>query len=74
MVVTLRNTSRHVKVNDVPARVWEGSTEDGTRVACLMVRIEALGRHNPYQFRDELARDALPSPAAARAFPLKVVV
>lgn len=39
MKITLESTTTLVDVQGVPARVWEGQTESGIPVTCLVTRI-----------------------------------
>ncbi|MCR4332216.1 MAG: hypothetical protein NUV34_05860 [Sulfuricaulis sp.] len=74
MEVMLRSTDRIVKVNDVPARVWEGETESGIPVICLITRVAVPEGQDQTQFKIELKEHVAPSAQAVQAFPLRFVI
>ena len=74
MEVMLRSTDRIVKVNGVPGRVWEGETDSGTPVVCVIVRIAVPVSHDHTQFNAELRECQPPSAQAIQAFPLSMVI
>lgn len=39
MKITIENTSKIVSLNGIPARIWEGETENGIKVHCFISRI-----------------------------------
>jgi hypothetical protein len=72
--ITIESTSEIVTLNDgVQARVWEGETESGVKVQCLITRIAALKTDDLSQFDRELNEQREPI-AAARAFPLRMLI
>lgn len=74
MKITIENTSKIVTVNDVPARIWEGHTESGIKVHCLITRI-AVDKDEPNvgQFKKELQETREPSPEV-EAIPLRLIL
>jgi hypothetical protein len=45
----------------IPARVWEGETDSGIKVICLMTRIAAKADQDLSQFERELQEQKPPS-------------
>ena len=39
MKITIESTSKIVSLNGIPARIWEGETENGIKVHCFISRI-----------------------------------
>jgi hypothetical protein len=74
MKVTIESTMRVVTVNGVPARVWEGSTEAGVAVTCLVTRIAVNKADDCSQFERELAEQREPSFDGVRAFPMRLIL
>lgn len=74
MTVTMRSTAEIVMLNDdVPARVWEGTTESGIKVAVLVTRIAAHKSEDLAQFERELIEQPAPS-TMPRVFPLRMIL
>ena len=80
MKITVESTTKVVylstpesKGHSVPARVWEGHTESGIAVQCLVTRIAASKTENLAQFMRELEEERLPS-AEVQAYPLRMVL
>ena len=73
MRIQLESTSQIVEVNGVPARVWEGATESGVAVACLITRIAVKRDADCSQFEAEL-KETRPPTAELNAFPLRMVL
>ena len=66
----ITSTTKLVEVNGVPARVWEGETESGIPVLCLVTRV-AVAKDQPCeQFERELQEHRPPTPDAA-VFPTR---
>lgn len=74
MKIEIRSTDRIVDVNGVPARVWEGTSEAGVKVICLVARIAVPADQDQQQFQRELQEHAAPSRAAVDAFPLRMLI
>ncbi len=78
MKITIESTDRIVTarlpggMDEVPARVWEGSTESGIPVQCLVTRICAPASENLEQFQKEL-QECRP-PSAVQTFPLRMIL
>ena len=73
MKVTIENTTKIVNVSGVDCRVWEGATEHGVKVVCLIPRIAAGAGENLEQFERELQEQRPPS-ALTAAFPLRMIL
>jgi len=70
MKITIESTTKIVTVktsalaDGVPCRVWEGVTEHGTKVQCLIPRLAAAGDadgRDLAQFEADLEQHAAPS-------------
>jgi hypothetical protein len=79
--LTLENTSQIVMLShesapnvEIPARVWEGTTESGIKVQCLITRVSAAADQDLTQFDKELREVRPPSVDAVRCFPLRLIL
>jgi hypothetical protein len=75
--VTIESTDKVVDVMTesgftVPGRIWEGRTDSGIVVQCLVTRIVPLTRENLEQFERELT-ECRP-PQVLNVFPLRMVL
>lgn len=77
MKITIESTSQIVTivqgVAEITARVWEGQTESGIKVACLIPRIVARRADDLTQFEAELKEQPVAT-AALFAFPLRMIL
>jgi hypothetical protein len=77
MKIAIESTNRMVQVEtptgDVPARLWEGFTESGIAVQCLITRIAASSLDTLDQFERELTEHRPPAPGP-QAFPLRFLI
>lgn len=74
MTITIKSTEQMVTINnDIQARVWEGTTESGIKVQCLIARIAVGKSENQEQFQRELQEAHCPEPASP-AFSLRMVL
>ena len=73
MVVTLRSTTKVVKLDGVPARVWEGKTDSGIAVHAFITRVAVDLDDDTSQFEAELQQCAAPSPAI-QAYPARLIL
>ena len=79
MKITIESTTRLVTVNaphsedGIRCRVWEGVTEHGIRVQCLIPRIAAAVGQDMRQFEAELLEQRPPS-AEVSAFPRRMIL
>lgn len=78
MRITIEPTQRFVEIGGnggaVPARVWEGRTEDGIPVYLAVTRLAVRSDYDQEKFQQELVAAKPPSPDAVRAIPLKLIV
>lgn len=54
MKLTLTSTERMVTINNVPCRVWEGTTADGVRCVAFVRRIAVRGDARLDEFENTL--------------------
>ncbi len=80
MKLTIESTTKIVTLatpgGEVPARVWEGFTESGIPVHCLITRVavkEGLDAGKYAQFETELKEQRKPS-ADIAAIPLRMIL
>ncbi|MGH8596004.1 MAG: hypothetical protein ACREXT_05035 [Gammaproteobacteria bacterium] len=84
MKITIENTTKIVMLKiasaEVPARVWQGETEDGVPVQCFITRIAPeIPESDPHidertaAFERELKRCATPRPSV-EAIPLRLIL
>jgi len=83
MKITIESTTKIVSVSPntassfasgIPCRVWEGMTDRGVKVQCLIPRIAALADQNLEQFEAELQEQHAPSSADVQAFPMRMIL
>ena len=80
MKITIESTDRICEVrtgthtSPIPARVWQGTTESGIPVVCLVARVAVPENQPQEQFQQELQQHAAPSRDALEAFPLKMLI
>lgn len=76
MRITIEPTSKIVELNGVPARIWEGRTEDGADCMVFVTRVAVSEGYPPsvhQKFQDALKETRAPSPEA-QAYPLRLVL
>lgn len=74
MKLTIEQTTRIVEIHGVPARIWEGTTESGVRVLCLVTRVAVERSEDCSQFERELKETRAPSVESLEAFPLRLLL
>ena len=77
MKITIESTPNVVKLTgptglEIECRVWEGETERGVKVQCLITRIAALKSEDLSQFELELKE--MRAPSFLQAFPLRMIL
>lgn len=78
--ITIESTTRVVEVQlhpgaaPVPGRIWEGETESGIPVTCLVTRVAVKNGHPTEQFERELQEQRPPSAEAIQAIPLRMIL
>jgi hypothetical protein len=73
MKITIESTTQIVEVNGIPARIWDGETESGIKVCCLITRIAAHQDADLIQFDAEL-KEQCPPFREFDAFPLRMIL
>lgn len=73
MKITVESTTKIVKANGIDCRVWEGKTEAGVEVICLIPRIAAKAGQDLSQFEAELQQQRPPS-VDSEVFPLRMII
>jgi hypothetical protein len=74
MIIILQNTDKIVDVNGIQSRLWQGKTDSGIQVTCLIIRIAVNMEADQTEFDRELIECRAPSPEADQAFPARLVV
>lgn len=73
MKITIESTTKIVKANGVDCRVWEGESERGVKVICLIPRIAVKEGQDTSQFEAELQEQRAPS-ADAAVYPMRMIL
>lgn len=79
MKITIESTTKIILVktselaDGIHCRVWEGMTESGVKVECLIPRIAAREGQDMAQFEAELQEHRAPSPDV-QAFPMRMIL
>jgi hypothetical protein len=74
--ITIESTDKIVELDGIPARIWEGKTESGIELHCLVTRVlvkEGLPVSHYHQFEKELQEQRKPS-SAVEAIPLRMIL
>ena len=74
MKITVDSTTRIVKANGIECRVWQGKTDRGVRITCLIPSIAVEGGQDTTQFVAELEEHQQPTDAALAAYPLRMIM
>lgn len=74
MRITIESTSKIVNVNGVDARIWEGTTDSGIPVHCMITRIGVHKDQDTTQFQRELQEMRAPSPAVDGVYSARMVL
>jgi len=78
MKITIESTTRLVDIETaggrVPGRVWEGTTETGIPVYCVITRVAVREDAPQAQFQAELKECKEPSRTAIEAIPLRMII
>lgn len=73
MKLTIQSTTKIVELNGIPARIWEGVSEQGIPVHCFITRIAVADGDDQELFEKELECCAVPS-VDVEAYPAKLVL
>ncbi len=73
MKITIESTTKIVRLNGVPARIWEGETDSGIPIHCFITRVAVHNDLNHEQFERELSECRAPS-ADVQAIPLRMIL
>lgn len=73
MKATIESTTKVVNANGVDCRVWEGVTERGVKIQCLIARVAVAPGQDVAQFEAELIEQRAPSPEA-EVWPLRMIL
>ena len=73
MKITIESTTKIVNADGIDCRVWEGTTERGIEITCLIPRIAVKNGQDTSQFEVELQEQRAPS-ATIEAWPLRMVL
>lgn len=74
MMIILEKTDKLIDVNGIQSRLWQGKTESGIPITCLIVRIAVNAEADQAEFEKELLETRPPSAEADKAFPARLVV
>ena len=73
MKITIESTTKIVELNGVPARIWEGKTDDGTELHCYVTRVAVAKGQDTMQFEEQLQQHKTPTPEI-EAIPLRMIL
>ncbi len=73
MKLTLKNTTKIVDLNGVPARIWQGQTDSGIPVVAYITRVQVSKDADCEQFSRELQETAAPR-ADVQAIPMRLIL
>jgi len=73
MTVTLTSTNKVVKLNGVPARIWEGHTQSGIKIHCFITRVAVNKDEDTEQFELELQQCSEPS-SDVQGYPMSLIL
>ena len=74
MRITIETTTKVVEVDGVPARIWEGQTESGIPVHCMITRVVVDVAEDQAQFEAELAQCRPPRNPDVDAYPMRLLL
>jgi hypothetical protein len=78
VIVHLTSTTKIVELETatgvVPARVWEGHSDDGVEVIAFITRIAVHQAQDMSRFEAELAEVAPPKFAGVQAWPARMLI
>lgn len=74
MNVQLHSTDKVVTLNGVPARIWEGITENGIEVHAFITRIAVHKDNDASQFEKELSEQHAPASDDIQAYPSRLII
>jgi hypothetical protein len=79
MEILIHSTDRIVTVKnkagaEIPGRIWEGETDSGIPVVCVVTRIAIPKDQDQTQFKAELQEHAAPTDLAVKAFPIRMLI
>lgn len=72
MNINLKQTSKIVEINGVPARVWEGSTSKGIPLTAFITRIAVDKAEDHEDFESELKETNCPEPV--NSWPAQLII
>lgn len=73
MQVTLTPTTKIVKINGVPCRIWEGHTSGGIKMHAFITRVAVNKDDDVEEFQRELQEVSPPS-ADVQGYPTHLII
>jgi hypothetical protein len=73
MKVTLTSTDKIVHLNGVPARIWQGTTENGVELHAYITRVAVVHDADATEFERDLQECEAPR-ADLGAIPLRLIL
>lgn len=74
MRIRIDSTTKVVEVDGVPARIWEGHTESGIPIHCMITRIAVNRGEDQGQFEAELEAHRPPRNPDIDAIPMRLLL
>ena len=72
MKIKLSQTSQITHLNGVPARIWEGETENGVPIVCFITRVAVRDDKDSSELERELLAEVPPKPV--QSWPLSMIL
>lgn len=73
MKITIESTTKVIFINNIATRIWEGETEDGTKIHCYISQIAANENVNVAKFYNDISNSKTPSPEV-EAIPMEITL
>jgi len=70
MKIELKSTTGMTKLNGVPARIWEGTTEKGTPIVAFITRVAVKNDQDASELEADLQSHGSPS----QSWPLSMIL
>jgi hypothetical protein len=73
MTIQVTSTSKLVRLNGVPARIWEGYTQSGIKIHVFITRVAVNKDEDTKQFELELQQCSAPS-GDVQGYPMSLIL
>lgn len=73
MTITLTPTTKIVKINGVPCRIWEGYTSGGIKMHAFITRVAVNKDDDTEEFQQEL-QECEPPSEDIKGYPMHLII